>query len=400
MQVAMFMEKIKWTERLRKIDNRNLNFPVAIWYVLAATAAVLKICLGQSKYNNFIIFRQVFWHMLDQINLYAEYPSEYFDANHYGPFFSIVIAPFAIMPTPMGVFFWCMANVVLLLYAIRQLPISFKNQNVILLIAAIEMMTSIENTQFNCIMTSWIILSYVLVQKEKDFWATLFIVAGTLVKLYGIVGICFFLFSKHRREFMTGFIFWLAVLFLLPMLFSSFSFIVQSYQDWYHSLIQKNANNIMNDDGKINLSIIGLIHRIFKIELLNSTVLIPGALLYAVPFVRICQYKNILFRLHYLALLLIGVVIFSSSSESPTYIIAMTGVGIWFILQQKNAINITLLIFALVITSLSPTDIFPKYIRENYVFAYGLKALPCFFIWLSLLYHLITKDFKHAKSNT
>ena len=391
------MKKTKLPGRFIKIDNWKLYFPVIIWYVLAATGAILKIHLGESKYNNFILFRQVFWHTIQQTNLYSEYPLEYFDTNHYGPFFSVIIAPFVLMPAPIGVFFWCMANAAILLYAIRQLPVSFKSQNVILLIGAIEMMTSIENVQFNCIMTSWIILSYVLLQNEKDFWAAFFIIAGTLVKLYGIAGICFFLFSKHKREFILGFIFWLVALFLLPMVFSSFSFIVQSYQDWYYSLVQKNAKNVINDDGKINLSVMGLVQRIFKIQLSNSIILIPAALLYLLPFVRFNQYKNISFRLHYLALLLIGVVIFSTSAESATYIIAMTGVGIWFIVQKKNVINIVLLVFAIVITSLSPTDFFPASIRENYVFTYGLKALPCFFIWLSLLYHLITKNFIKVK---
>ena len=391
------MELLKLPGRLIKIENWKVRFPVIAWYILAATGAVLKIRLGESRYNNFIIFRQVFWHTVHQTNLYAEYPLEYFDTNHYGPFFSVVIAPFVLMPAPVGVFFWCLSNAAILIYAIRKLPVSFKNQNIILLIGAVEMMTSIENAQFNCIMASWIILSYVLVQKEKDFWAALFIAAGFLVKLYGIVGLCFFLFSKHKREFILGFVFWLCTLFLLPMVISSFSFVMHSYIDWYHSLLQKNAKNLSDGGGKINLSVMGLAERIFNIRLSNSIILIPAAILQLIPAVRFTQFRNIQFRLQYLALMLIGVVIFSTSSESPTYIIAMTGVGIWFILQEKNAINITLLAFAIVITSMSPTDFFPKYIKENYVFTYGLKALPCFLIWLSLLYHLTTKKFNEVK---
>ncbi|MEO8412745.1 MAG: glycosyltransferase family 87 protein [Ginsengibacter sp.] len=365
-----------------------------IWYALATIGILLKIRLGESKYNNFRIFRQVFWHTINGTNLYSAYPSEYFDTNHYGPFFSVPIAPFAVVPPPVGVFFWCMANAAILLYAIRQLPLTFKGQNVILLIAAIEMMTSIQNAQFNCIMTSWIILSYTLVQKEKDFWAVFFIVAGTLVKLYGIVGISFFLFSKHKEQFLISFIFWLAVLFFIPVLISSFSYIAQSYVDWYHALAGKNAQNVINKDGSIDLSVMGLIDRIFKIHLSNITVLIPAAVLYLLPMLRFNQYKSTSFRVNYLALLLIGVVIFSSSAESPTYIIAMTGVGIWFVLSKKNTLNIALLIFALVLTSLSSTDLIPRSLKLSIILPYGLKTLPCFFIWAHLLSSLITKNFE------
>jgi hypothetical protein len=33
-------------------------------------------------------------------------------------------------------------------------------------------------------------------KKEKDFWATFFIVAGFLTKVFGIVGICFIFFQS------------------------------------------------------------------------------------------------------------------------------------------------------------------------------------------------------------
>ena len=155
------------------------------------------------------------------------------------------------------------------------------------------MMTSIENTQFNPIMTSWIILSYVLVEKEKDIWATLFIVAGLLVKLYGIVGLCFFLFSKHKMKFISAFIFWLGILFFLPMAISSFSFVTRSYVDWYHSLLQKNAQNTKDTDGNINLSVMGLVNRIFRIKLSNIIVLISAGLLYIIPILNYNQYKMI-----------------------------------------------------------------------------------------------------------
>lgn len=387
------MKKLKLAGKVVQTDTWKLCFPGIIWFTLAAIGILLKIRLGESKYNNFIIFRQVFWHTIHHTNLYSAYPLEYFDTNHYGPLFSVLIAPFALVPAPVGVFFWCITNAVMLFYAIRKLPINFQSQNVILLIAAIEMMTSIQNAQFNCIMTSWIILSYILVQNSKDFWAVFFIVAGTLVKLYGIVGICFFLFSKNKVQFILSFLFWLVMLFFLPVVLSSFHFVIQSYVDWYHSLIAKNEQNVINTDGNINLSVMGLINRILKIEVSNSSVLIPAAILYALPFLRFDQYRNVSFRLHYLAFLLIGVVIFSSSAESATYIIAMTGVGIWFVLSEKNWFDISLLIFALILTSLSATDLMPRSIKLSIIFPYGLKALPCILIWFRLLSILITKKF-------
>ena len=82
-------------------------------------------------------------------------------------------------------------------------------------------------------------------------------------------------------------------------------------------------------------------------------------------------------------------IIFNHKAESPTYIIAMTGVAVWIACQKMKVENLVLLVFALVFTSLSPTDLFPAYIREHYVRPYNLKVLPCVLIWLKITYDLL-----------
>jgi hypothetical protein len=375
----------------------KIPFPVFLWMILAIVGALAEILRGTDAINNFLIFKGVFWHSVQQTNLYAQYPAEYFDNNHYGPSFSILIAPFAWMNVFIGCFLWCVANAIILLYAVKQLPISTQKKHVILLIGAIEMMTSIQNVQFNPMLTAWIMLSYVLVQKEKDFWATLFIAAGFLVKLYGIVGLAFFFFSNHKIKFTLSFIFWLLVLFALPMIYATPNFIVQSYKDWFNILAVKNnknalatANNYMQD-----ISVLGMIRRIGNIQnLKNLYILIPAALLYLLPFLRWKQFKFTTFQLSYLALALIGVVIFSTSAESATFVIAVMGVGIWYVVQQQKTVWINIVLgFVLLLTSLSATDLVPEYIRMDFVRPYSLKALPCFIVWLILGYQLLKKDF-------
>lgn len=384
------------------VGKRKIPVPVFLWFLLAMLAAIAEISRGLLSINNYEIFAGVFHHTLRQSNLYLPYPGEYVDSNHYGPLFSILIAPFALLPDYPGCFLWCVANAWVLFYAIRQLQLTRYQQNIILLIGLIEMMTSIHNVQFNPMLTGWIILSYVLVEKEKDFWATLFIVAGFLIKIYGIAGIAFFWFSRHKRKFVGSFIFWFVVLFCLPMLISSPAFIIQSYKDWYHSLVEKNAQNIDSNDTNVmqDISVMGMIRRIFHYDHLHNVfIMVPAAILYALPFLRIQQYKYQIFRMTYLCLILIGVVIFSSSAESPTFVIAVTGVGIWYGIQDpsKKKYNNILLAFVIILTSLSATDLFPPYFREHVIRLYSLKALPCFVIWIVLIFQLLFTNFSTFK---
>lgn len=392
--------KLLLTKRVR-IARWEIALPVLLWIILAIAATLSEVLRGLDSINNYLIFKGVFWHSLNHLHLYNEYPAEYFDSNHYGPSFSLLIAPFAWMNVYVGCFLWCMANAFFLLFAVKQIPVSQQKQNIILLVGVIEMMTSVHNVQFNPMLTAWIILSYTMVQKEKDFWATLFIAAGLLVKLYGIVGIAFFWFSRNKVKFVLSFIFWLIVLFCLPMLISSPAFIIQSYKDWYNSLSEKNAKNAFAEANNFmqDISVLGMVRRIFNIQQLkNFYITVPAAILYALPFLRWKQFKYTGFQLSYLALALIGVVIFSTSAESATYVIAMLGVAIWYILQnaQTKAAQY-LLVLSLLLTSLSATDLFPEYLRMNFIRPYSLKALPCFLVWLVLVYQLLIKDFSTVK---
>lgn len=375
----------------------RISLIAIVWFVLAAIAVLLEISRGRDAINNYLIFKGVFTHTVAQLPIYIEYPAEYEFTNHYGPFFSLIIAPFALLPDVIGCFLWTVINAAVLFYAIRKLPISLTKQNLILAIGLIEMMTASHNVQFNTMLTGWIILSYVFVKEEKDIWAALLVVAGFYVKLYGIVGIVFWCFSKQKIKYLLYVVFWLIVLFCLPMLLSSYNYIIQSYWDWYNTLVIKNeknsnaiANNFMQD-----ISVMGMIRRVFSYHnLSNLTVLIPAALCYALPLLRWKQFAQQAFQQTYLALALIGVVIFSTSAESATFVIAVFGVAIWFIVQNTiSKWTLALLIFTLVLTSLSATDLFPESIRMNFVRPYSLKALPCFLVWLVLVFQLLKKDF-------
>jgi hypothetical protein len=183
-------------------------------------------------------------------------------------------------------------------------------------------------------------------------------------------------------------------MFVLPMLISSPAFIVQTYRDWYVDLKGKNLQNegsIMQD-----ICVMGFFRKILNYPgLKNTVVIIPAMALFAVSYLRINCFKSTPYRLLILSSALIFAVIFSSGSESPTYIIAFAGVGIWFMNLNRpvTGFEIFLLVLAIILTTLSPSDLFPRSIRETYVLPYKLKSLPCFLIWLKIAYETLSRSF-------
>ena len=205
-----------------------------------------------------------------------------------------------------------------------------------------------------------------------------------------------FFFCKNKPKFVLSLLFWSFIFFVLPMFISSPQYIIERYIEWFNELVNKNGTNVMLNTYQ-DFSVMGVVRRIVgDASIPNTPFLIVGLILFGLPYLRISAYSNQKFQLLLLSSVLIFTVIFSSGSESPTYIIAFIGVALWFVIQQvtRNIYVIFLLIFALILTSFSHTDLFPRYIFDNYVRKYSLKAVPCIIIWLVIIYQMLTEKFE------
>ena len=98
------------------------------------------------------------------------------------------------------------------------------------------------------------------------------------------------------------------------------------------------------------------------------------------------------FQLRILAFVTIYLMLASTGTESPTLIMAFPGLGLWFILGPKNKFRWSLLVITLLISSFSPTDLFPRYIRETFINQYALMILPLLIVWCVLAYDLWKDD--------
>lgn len=370
------------------------RFVFSLFLTLALFAGIKQYVNG--AFNNYKIFKHTYSHTIQENSLYNYYPQEHDDANHYGPVFALIIAPFALLPDAIGTSLWNIANAFILCLGFYSLPLSLKNRSLIALICAHEAFGAMLSFQFNVGLTGFILLSFSYIVKQKEERSLFLIALGTLTKLYGIVGLAFFFFSKRKLAFILAGIASLGLLIALPMPFSSTYFVLGSYEEWFKSLTEKNTLNgsltSMQD-----ISLMGMVRRLLgDATISNLPFLISGVFLFALPYLRVKQFQYLGFRFMLLASVLIFAVIFSSSSESPTYIIAFVGVAIWYVIQPSpnKKWMMALFIFAIILTTLSPSDIFPKYIRVNYIWKYSLKALPCVLIWFTIVYQMLTVDFK------
>ena len=370
------------------LSNRRLL--LGIWIILSL-AGMLKF---HRSYNNFLIFRGVYWHTVNGTSLYAAYPTEYGDVNHYGPLFSLIIAPFAILPEWIGMLLWLLFLSGWLFAAIYWSGLRKSQQVYIYWFCGFTLLTALFMQQFNIAIAAIILSSFFLIDKEHEGWAAFFIVLGTLVKLYGIVGLAFFLFSRHKVRLILWLAVWSVILFLAPMAISSPDYIIGQYQEWYSSLVAKNTENIHSIAQ--NISLLGLVRRTTGcMNYSDLWLILPGMALFALPLLRFSQYKNLAFRETILASVLMFVILFSTGSESSGYIIALTGACIWYTVVpwKRGKWAVALMVFVFILSGMGNSDLIPKWIRRDYIQPYALRALPISILWLWLCYELCTKDY-------
>ncbi len=368
---------------------------LGLWLIVGIVSAVTK--LSPHRCNNFLIFKGVFWHTWNQTSLFDAYPAEYFDVNHYGPLFSLIIAPFAVMPHALGMILWCAGLAMLCWVAVRKSTLNAGQQIFVYWFCAHDLLSALFMQQFNVAIAAILLLSFFFIEREKDGWATLMILIGTFVKLYGIVGLAFFFFSRHKVKFILSFLGWSILLFVAPMCISSPAYIIDQYREWYVCLVEKNSENTFTL--MQNISLLGMVRKISQSASYSDLwLIIPGFILFCAPYLRLKQWQHLAFRQMFLASVMMFMVLFSTGTENSGYITATIGCVIWFscVPWKRGKWDIALMVFCILLTSLSTSDLFPAYVRENLIRPYALKALPVSIIWFRLCYEMLTRDYAPA----
>lgn len=367
-------------------------FPWILFAAIALIASVHRLLLGEGSFNNYTIFACSWRHLLDNVNLYAISPDHY-DLYKYSPTFAVFMAPFAMLPRCLGLILWNMLNMLLPVWAVSKLSITQKQKNLLLLIVLIELLSSVQNSQSNGIMLGLIVGAFAFFEKGQPVPALLLICLGFYIKIFAAVAALLFLFYPQKGKSILSGIIFVVLLGLLPLVAVAPDFLGWQYSNWLQLLA--------NDPAHLqNFSIMTLFERAAGLTAPDIVYLIPGIALLLIPLSRTERYHEFSFRLLYLCSILLWVVIFNHKAESPTYCIAMGGIAVWFIMGEKTTARKIVMLLAFILVALSPTDLFPKFIRITYIEPYALKALMPVVIWLWITWDLLTKDFNRPHTIT
>ncbi|CAG5070632.1 hypothetical protein DYBT9623_03178 [Dyadobacter sp. CECT 9623] len=345
-----------------------------------------------TAYNNYIIFKQSFFHFLEGKDLYIEYLDEQGDLFKYSPTFAILFGIFGLMPDVLGLSLWNILNVVVLLYSVYYLPkFDVRTKGLILVFVAVEMLTATQNEQSNALIAGLLLFTFGALERRSYWLASFCLVSTIYIKLFGIVGLALYLLYPDKLKLTYTTAFWVVIFTIFPLVAVDWEQFLFLYKSW---------GNLLSNDHSISdgISVIGWLRTWFGLEMNKTYVSVAGALLFCIPLLRIKAYSNFTFRILMLASVLIWVVIFNHRAESPTFIIAVTGVALWYYAQVPSRANYILLILTLIFTILSPTDLFPRFIRNEWMKPYVVKVVPCILVWGKMIYDLLAGKLQPRQS--
>lgn len=369
---------------------QNPRVLLGILITIAVLISIQKFYLpinpkGVTGYNNYLIFKHSFFNLINGEDIYQHFPSQYKDLFKYSPAFALLMFIWAPLPNLIGLMLWNIVNVLVLFLGIKKLPIKPKYGLLLfILFIVIELITSTQNSQCNALIAGMILLAHYHLEKGKMLWATLLIVGTVYIKLFGIVAFALFLFYPKKIKAAGYATLWGVLLGLLPLIVISWPQLIDLYESW--------GNLLTNDhDENLKLSVMGILNSWFNIPAsYKTTVLITGMIAFCLPLLKINRFKEKRFRLLYVSSILIWVIIFNHMAESATFIIAVVGIAVWYFTKNHTTkLDTFLLVITIVLTILSPTDIFPKSFRDEILVPYTIKVLPCILIWIKINWEML-----------
>lgn len=368
---------------------------ILVVYILLSVIVGIQDCVrGPAKFNNFVIFRQSLFHLLAKTNLHLGYPKEYDDIFLYHPSFCIMFAPFSLMPLEVGLFFWLIFCAVVLFYAVKSLPLEYNQKVFFWWFILLELNTSVHNEQTNPVIAALGLFTFSLLEKGKVKWASLLPVIAFCIKGYGLIFAALFLFYPRRGQYFLYSVLWIVLFAFLPFAFVGPDHFVQLYKDWYTCLIE---------DHKVNFgfSVMGLM-KVWRPSLTDHDVTLIqylGLLLFGITWLWTLLKNNFespQTRFLLLAYASLWVIMFNHAAESPTFVIAIQGVAVWYIISRETldpwakALVICVFLFSI----LAPTDVYPASWRRDFFRPNLIKVIPCFIVWFVLQIQLFSLEKK------
>jgi glycosyl transferase family 87 len=368
---------------------------LAVYVASAAAVSVQRGVFGHE--NTFDIYRASFSHLLAGRDLYAPDPARYRDLFKYSPTFALLFAPFAILPFPLALFLWNATNALALAAGIASV-LPPRRAAIALALCFWEMTGALQYAQSNALVAGLMILTFVALERGRVRWGAAAAALGACIKIYPLAAIVCAVPLRRARSAIAWTVVALIVLVALPaaVLPGGAHALLAQYRSW-RALEAVDALQGVVPAGQhvvgLNGGVMQLARVCCDVHWPNWTIQLAGTALLLLPLaLRRRSWDDPRFRLAFLCSVLVYAVLFNHKAESPSYIVGMAGIAIWFAAGPLTRTRTAFALALLVTVSAPGTGLFSHQFYREFFMRYTLKTLPLLVVWLVMQTELLAVD--------
>src|SRR6059058_1629923 len=303
----------------------------SIFVLYLASAVFVTVQQGVvGRSNNFKVFRAAAVNLLAHRDLYAAHPDQHFDFYKYSPTFALLFAPFAALPFAPALLIWSLLNSLLLWYAVRRL-LPERQATLALALVYLEVLFAMQYTQSNGLVTALILLAFLALEQGRQPRATLLIGLDAFIKIFPLGAAALGLFHPRRWRFTLLLAAVGAGLALLPLVVIPPHELIAQYRSWW-TIEVSDASRVNRGD-----SVMQYLHQWVGMDGPNWPLQLASTLVLLAPIaVNRARWADRAFRLRFLCSLLVYLVLFNHQSERASFVIAYTGLAIWYAASEPD----------------------------------------------------------------
>jgi len=369
---------------------RWIDWLVALLWLGAIIGATVQQG-GTHQHNNFLIFRAASRHLIAGSDLYTLYPAEHADLYKYSPTFALLFAPFAFLPLLPAMFLWNAVNAGALFIALGMV-LPRRAATVARAIVFLDMLGSLQNAQSNALVAALIVFTFAAYERHHTALGSLAAVGGAFIKAFPLAGVSFAIFHPRKVRVALAVVAAGVLLLLLPLLVTPPHTLLAQYASW-------RALSASEVAVKRGYSVMQMLENVLHGGWPNWPIQLLGiAILLAPVLFQRDRWHEWERRRLYLCSVLVFCVIFNHLAESPTFVVALSGVAIWFAaLAKPSRWEWTLFAAIVVLTVLSSSDAMPDAIQRDFFDRYRFKTVPLIVLWIELQRRLWSAGVREAK---
>lgn len=341
-------------------------------------------------HNNFQIFSYGSLDFWAGINPYADWhhlslQGKPLDLFLYGPLFSILFTPFALLPGWLGAITWNFFTYSLFFFSIFTLPeqFSFYKKKFIFFFSVLTLFCTLLSLQFNPVIAALFLFSFTLLEKNKGFWAVLLILLSTFTKVYGIFQLAMLFFYPNFRKNILYVALIGTTFLLIPLINIQLNELPAYYHSWIITVME-------HSDASRFYSIYRPVILLFRpIEPFMGFISLGIFLtLFSISLTKLELFrKSFSYRAQFLGIIMAWVILFGLSSERHTYVIALVGYAIWYLNSVTGKFDKVILWINFVLLGIMPVDIIcPMFISSFVLGKLHMGVIFFAFTWFTMVY--------------